>query len=280
MIECLLDANSMIKYYINLTGSDVIKYLFNRISIVKINITNIQVVEVISLFYKFCREGKISIQQREEFKDTFLNDIRIKKILLYDFVNEHILDFDVYDKITVIPPPTKRPKLTFIPIYKGYIKELKDIADSSDTIMLTIMREVHLLTNGDCLLFTSDGHVQDVAKALGLKVIDPEKTGIKNLPKELYERKYEREIVKLKAICVDCDSLTQLPVFKAVNLCMDGVCLKINNRLDIGKRLHIKLDTYGFPIKSEKTEGRVVWSDDYNAGIKFSNAINLLDLID
>lgn len=270
IVHSLLDANSIIKYYVPLPGSKVIKYLFDRSPTTQIYITNIQVAEVVSLFYKLRREKIIpSDDSLEEFKDTFFNDIKNKKILVYDFTNEHILDFKVYKTITTPRPPHKKPERTFIPEFGGYVQELKDIADTGDAIMLMIAREMNFLNQKDVFLVTSDGRVKDVAKSLGIKVIDPEKASVKNLPEAIDQRKQKRKRIELRALCFDCELNTQLPTARTLDICDNGVRLLTKKPIMVGKQLQIKLSPFSDPHKDKEIEGRVVWCNDDRVGIQF-----------
>jgi len=277
-IDCLLDANSLIKYYVDLPGSETIKHLFSS-PLVQINIANIQIVEIISLFYQFRRQGAITSDElREEFKDTFFNDIKIKKILVYDFAERHIMDFEVYDTITNTPPPFKHVKRVMVPEWGGFYQQLKDIANNVDAILLMIMREMHLITQGQCHIVTSDGHVKMVAESFShkLNVIDPEKTSVNDLRKIFDVRNSKRIQVNLKANCIDCASQLYLATAKTSNISDTGLCLEIRDKLKVGKNVEIKLSTYDRSKVMNDIKGQVVWSDytAARAGIQFTNSIN------
>lgn len=274
LIDCLLDTNSIIKRYVA-PSSNIITYLFEKSPTAQINIANIQIVEVISLFYQFRREGLIvSDQQLEEFKDTFFNDIKVGKIKPYDFTDEHILDFDVYKAITNTPPPIKRPASKFISAFGGFVNELKDIADCPDAIMLMIMREMHLITGGECYLFTSDGHVKSVAGVLGLKFIDPEKDGLDKLPEALFLTRSERKKIQLKAICTDCGERGRLPNARTTDISNQGLCIKTKESLVVGAKISVKLFSYDGFKRKEDVVAEVVWSRSDRAGLKFINPID------
>lgn len=273
-IPCLLDTNSIIKRYVA-PSSDVITYLFEKSPTAQINIANIQIVEVISLFYQFRREGLIvSDEQLEQFKDTFFNDIKIGKINPYDFTDEHIIDFDVYRTICNTPPPIKRPVQKFISAFGGFVSELKDIADCPDAIMLMIMREIHLITEGACYLFTSDGHVKSVASVLGLKFIDSEKDGLRGLPEALFLTRPERKNIQLKAICTDCGKRGRLPNAKTSDISDQGLCIKTKETLKVGAKISLKLFSYDGYKRRENIMTEVMWSRGNKAGLKFITPID------
>ncbi|MDD2654903.1 MAG: hypothetical protein PHI86_07370 [Candidatus Omnitrophica bacterium] len=273
----MLDTNSIIKLYVDMRGSEVVRHLYQNPAVL-INIANTQVVEVISLFYKFRREGVFSSdEERTKYVDTFLKDISDKKIEVYDFADEHIKDFEVYEKITNIEPPFKnpiRPKQVFIHKWNAFFKEVKEPADGIDTIMLLIMREMHLMTQKEAFIFSSDGHVKKVAEALGLKIIDPESKSLRELPEELLRFRNKRENINLRAICIDCESSLQLNTSRAVNICKGGLCLETRNLLTVGKRLDIRrLESYDGSKTIENIPSTIVWYDQQKqqAGLKFLN---------
>lgn len=279
-IDCLFDTHSIIKIYVPLKGHEVVKYLFKKSPTAIINIANTQIVETISIFYKSRREGAFSSdKERDSYIDTFLNDIKIGKIKTYDFAEEHIKDFDVYQKITDIRPPNNKPSKVLVPEWDGYYQEFKEPADAIDTIMLLIMREMHLLTQKETYLISSDGHVKLVAKALQLRIIDPELTPIAGLPEQLLLSRDSRINVNLRTICIDCDNNLQMDTAKAVNICRGGLCLETRQPLGIGKRLDIKrLIGYDGFNKAENISAKVVWSNPFNqekfrAGLQFSTPL-------
>lgn len=277
-VDCLFDTNSIIKIYVPLKGSDVAKYLFERSPTALINVATTQIVEIISIFYKFRRQGAFSTdEERDKYVDTFLNDIKTKKIETYAFVEEHIKDLEVYKKVTHIRPPYKNPVKVLVPEWNAFYQEVKEPADSIDTIMLMIMREMHLLTQKECYLVSSDGHVKEVAKVFQLKIIDPEKKSIADLPEELLLSRSKRASVNLRAICIDCETSLQIDTAKAVNMCEGGLCLETKRSLEIGKRLDIKkLVSYDGLRKVENIPAKVVWYNQQKnqAGLQFLTSFN------
>ena len=124
-IDCLLDTNSIVKYYHNELGSNIIKYLFDKSPTASINIFNLHVAEVMSTFYKL-RVKKIlkSDEDRDKLIGTFLQDIRNNKIKVYDFRTEHLKDTErVLQKVYTISPPV-RNKRKYIPFLGSFISEL------------------------------------------------------------------------------------------------------------------------------------------------------------
>ncbi|MCK9431427.1 MAG: PilZ domain-containing protein [Candidatus Omnitrophica bacterium] len=275
---CLLDANSLIKYYVDLSGSAVIRCLLDRSPSKIIYLSTIQAEEIIGNFYKFRRQGIIDSDDKlEAIKDTFFKDIG-KKFYLYDFVREHLIDFSVPIKITQVPPPPKKPAV-YIRWFGSLLPISKRVANTADAIMLKIIREIHLLSGGNCCLVTSDEHVKMVAAALEppLVVIDCEKNGIENFPKKLDPRcSKERQDIKLKVVCCDSDSSAQLETMSTINLSQNGVCLETRKPVETGRLLKMKLSTFNGNAILENIEGLVVW---YNPtlsrlGIEFCTGIN------
>lgn len=275
-IHCLLDANSIIKYYFDLKGSPVIKYLIEKSPTAIVNITTVQIAETISVFYKSCREGAYSLAKREEYKDTFLNDIKQQLIIPYDFVREHILDFDVYEKITEVCPPDLRPITVYIPQCQGFVKELKHLANTGDAIMLLIMREMHLLTDKKCYLFTSDGHVLKIARELGLKTINPERMNLNNLPLELDMRLHKRQNASLKIICKDCvNSSFSYGSTHSMDICAGGICIRQpSTRLCEGNKVNLTVLKGSKEVLADKS-GTITRLKDEAVGIKFDEPIEM-----
>ena len=113
-IECLFDANSLIKYYVNLPGANVVRYLVDKSPNININITNVQVAELISVFYKMHRENIITSEEElEQYKDTFFNDIKKGLFNCYDYVTDHLLDFEVFETISSTKPAQKKSIKSF-----------------------------------------------------------------------------------------------------------------------------------------------------------------------
>ncbi|MFC1704367.1 hypothetical protein ACFL1E_06275, partial [Candidatus Omnitrophota bacterium] len=136
--HCLLDSDALLKYYIDLPGSEVVRYLFDRSPSATINVATTQLMEVLSFFYRL-RTLKIipTDEKLEQFKRTFFNDIKRGKILAYEFAGEHLLDFPGHEMISSV-------------------KKSRDAVDAADRVMILVAREIHTVTNGNCLLFTSD----------------------------------------------------------------------------------------------------------------------------
>jgi hypothetical protein len=188
------------------------------------------------------------------------------------------MDFEVYDTITKTPPPFKHIKRVMVPEWGGFYQQLKDIANNVDAILLMIMREMHFITQGQCYIVTSDGHVKRVAESFlhKLNVIDPEKVSISDLRKVFDVRKSKRSPVNLRANCIDSDSQLYLDTARARNISDTGLCLETKSKIDLGKHLRIKLSTYERNKVVNDIQGQVVWNDcaTGRAGIQFSNIIN------
>lgn len=244
--NCLLDANSLIKYYVDLSGSELIKCLLDRSPAKIVYISTIQAEEIIGNFYKFRRQNIIDSDEKLEIiKDTFFKDIG-NKFYLFDFAREHLLDFVVPAKITEIPPPPRKPHI-YVRWFGSLLPVSKRVANTGDAIMLKIIREIHLLSEGNCCLVTSDEHVQMIAKALDppIMVIDCEKSGIANLPEKLDPRgPDERRDIRLRAICCDSDSSFRFETMSVVNLSRNGACLETKKPIETGRLLKIKLSSF------------------------------------
>jgi len=274
-IYCLLDANSVIKHYVDLPGSEVVNYLFEKSPTAVINISNVQIAEVVSIFYKFHREGIItSVQELEEFKDTFFNDMKTGKITRYAFVDEHILDFEVYRKITETAPPVQKPIRTFIPQFGGFVSELKDIANTGDAIMLMVMREINYLTEGNSCLVTCDGHVLNVAQQLNLRVLNPEKCNIASIPQCLDIRRSKRlKSPTLKIVCKDNFSKEEIGSTSSIDICEGGVLVRKKSNLREGRNIVLRLSPINKKEPVIEQAGQVVRSTEWANAIRFLEPI-------
>ncbi len=275
---CLFDSNVLIKYYVPLQGSDIIIYLIDKNKNVQVNISNVQVVEMISLFHSFYKNGIFSTpDQVVAAIHTFLNDITIGKIKVYEFSSEHILDFSVYKKAASIPTPDVR--LPFVKGKDGIIKGIKDEADGGDIILLLIAREMNLLSNENFFLVTSDSHVKAIASSLNLKVLDPETVTMDSLPVGLDIRKSKRAQIELKAFCAYEGEEKTLPLMRTLDISENGICLEISEPLDTNRRLAIKLTANDNYYKQQFVTGEVLWSHARRAGILTDEPINLEALL-
>ncbi|MBU1863307.1 MAG: hypothetical protein KKH94_06575 [Candidatus Omnitrophica bacterium] len=274
MIHCLGDTNALIKYYIDLPGSDIIRYLIDKNPSVAMNITNVHITEMIGLFYKLRANGIITSDDYcTQYIHTFLHDIKEKKILVYDFSNQHILDFDVFEKIATTPAPLVQLPYT---ITKGIlVKGTKDDADTADSILLVVMREMHLLSEGKSFLVTCDAHVKAIAHVFGLPVIDPEKVTIDMLPTVLNLRSEQRKEVTLNALCTYENDVQVMPVMRTINISERGLCLRTRDVLIPHKNVVIDLVSENNGREMHKIRGSVQWVAEHCAGIKSETPISL-----
>lgn len=278
-IDCLLDTNSIVKYYHNELGSNIVQYIFDKSLCININILNLHVAEVMSTFYKLRVKNILkSNEQRDKLIATFLLDIRNNKIKVYDFRTEHLKDTErVLQKVYTIPPPVKS-KRKYIPFLGGFITELKDFADVMDSLLLVAMCEIQYLI-GESYLFTSDGHVLEVAKSLNLATINPETTSINCLPPSLDRRRGKRNSVEVKAVCLDSETALNLGSTRTVDLCESGVCLAaLNSNVEIGKLINLKLSSFNNPTRNIEVQGDIIWKDERGLGIRFLQSISLSSL--
>lgn len=278
-IDCLLDTNSIVKYYHNEPGSNIIQYLFDKSPSANINILNLHVAEVMSTFFKLRVKKKLkSDEDRDKLIATFLQDIRNSKIKIYDFRTEHLKDTErVLQKVYTIPPPVKN-KRKYIPFLKGFYTEFKDFADIMDSLLLVAMCEIQYLI-GESYLLTSDGHVLEIAKSLNLATINPAAITIDRLPPSLDRRTIRRDCVGIKAICLDPETTLNLGSTRTVDICESGACLEaLNDNIPIGSAISLKLSSFNAPHKNIEVPGNVVWNGTKGLGVKFLQSINLSSL--
>jgi len=273
-IVCLLDANSIIKYYHNEPGSKIVKYLFNFSPTAQINILNLHIPEVVSVFHKLRVKGILSSDDiRDEIIDTFLADIRDHKILPYEF-KERLFPqlFDNFNVSYSIPPPKKRKKYFWF--LHGYAQELKEIADVNDMAMLTIMQEIQGII-GESYLVTSDGHVLDIARAMNIATLDPENITEANLPFSLDRRSISRREIRRQAICKDKETSNCLGSWHICNICCNGAKISSNKKIPLTTKVILSVRKQNSKEVDIEIEGEIVWSTEKNFGIKFTNPINV-----
>jgi hypothetical protein len=273
-VDCLFDTNSIIKRYHGERGTRIVDYLFNSPK-VRINLLNIQVIEVIKAFYKIRKDNRVADDQaRDTLIDTFLKDIDTgdgsKKIKLYDFSNEHLKDMGVYRPVTDIEPKT-------IEVWNKKLKkkEIKQKRRSNtvDTIMLIVMREVKFINESyglESYLVACDEHVIDVAKSLGISIINPETVPIGSLPVSLDIREHKRHSKRLKAICTDSKTGQSLGSTSTVDICGAGLKVHHLGNLTHGRMINFRLEAFDGSCKPLETRGEICWLRPGYCGVKLS----------
>lgn len=286
MINCLYDANAIIKYYFPaLDKHQIVKYLLEESPHSYNNISTIQATEVLSLFYKARREGGIDTDDKlEGYKDSFFDDIKIGKLHLYDFAQEHLLDFPVYKTISETCPPPDRYITEYLPECKGFVRKLKNVANSADAIMLLTMREIYHLAEKkgkESFLITSDGHVKAVAEKMKIKVIDPERTPRNCIPPELDRRYLKRKNKALGAICKYPNDESTIMSTSTIDICDGGACIKSIGKLFDPKK-HLSIFIYDYSNRDDRAEqlSEVIYSDKEKVRVKFIEPINIRRFID
>lgn len=278
-VYCLLDTNSILKRYFPEAGTEIIDYLFDRSPTAIIYLANVQVVEVIRILHSLRAENRIkSDHDRDAIIDSFLKDIDIGtnngKIKLYGFANEHLKDQEVYIPVFQIPRPISYVKTKNCKI----IKIKKKRADTIDTIMLIIMREVHFLSDTmkeEGYLVTSDEHVLDVANYLKLKTINPEKIKIFNMPPSLDARKQKRNTFPLlKVICNDCLSDQPLGSTSTIDFCEGGICIRKNENFIVGRTIKIRMSSFNDHGGVIERSGEIIRLDAWKSVLKFSEPVS------
>jgi len=277
-MHCLFDTNALIKYYVPLKGSNIVHYLIDKNRKVIANITNVQIAEMIALFHNFRANGILSSdEQVVQATHTFLNDIKTERILRYDFCSEHLLDFAVYKKAASIPAP--EAPIELMKRVGSTTKGNKTAADTSDLILLLVMREMNLIADGKVFLVTCDTHVKSIARDLGIKVLDPEEDTLSSLPHGLDVRQDKRAAISLKALCTLDDGEKNLPLTRTLDVSANGMCLEVKEPLEVDRKVTVKLAATDNYYNTQEVEGNVLWSHSNRAGIQTSSPINLEALL-
>jgi len=283
MINCLFDANAAVKYYFPTEDPHkLVKYLVESPKVIS-NITTVQITEVLSMFYKFHRKKIItSDSELTMYVDTFLKDIAPNdpKFNRYDFVEEHIKDLEVYKVISETCPPADRRETEYLPECGGVVKKLKNVANTADALMLIIMREIHLITDKNCYLITSDSHVKKIAEKLGLKFIDPNTTPLATVPFDVDRRAFKRKNHNLGAICKYRNSADTLMSTSTINICEGGACVRSTGKV-IEPKSRVSIYLYDFSDKTNREEqhAEVIYSDKDKMRVKFIEPIVINRLI-
>ena len=277
--ECLFDTNAIVKRYHPEEGSEIVDYLFDKSPRITINLTTPQVVEVLSVFYKLRADGKITEDERVTATDTFLKDISLGKIYLYDFAKRHLTDTDIYKPIAEFKPI----KFTYIDKKTGKKRTGKKFRpNTADSLMLLIMREIkiHIETAGDeAYLVTSDEPVIKIAEGLKIKVINPEKTSKSKLPRTLDIREHIRRPLNAKAVFHDLE--TKQPLGHSTSEDISEMGLKVRNLpgLTQDRMVNFRLERSNKTIR--ETWGEVKWQSPRYCGLRLAEFIPAehLDLI-
>jgi len=165
-VHCLLDTNALIKRYKEEEGSNLIEALFEHPAAK--HFLNVCIPEIIATFFSFELQGEITKDERNELKDIFIQDIREYNIIIHDVKGKTIRQTDEVHEISFqVPRPTYTDPKT------GQQK-VKPAISAIDALVLSAALE--LKGNYDRIfLFTSDGHMKEVAKRLDIIVKDVEK---------------------------------------------------------------------------------------------------------
>ncbi len=276
-VDCLFDTNSIIKRYHGERGTRIVDYLFNSPK-VRINLLNIQVIEVIKAFHKIRKDNRIADDQaRDSLIDTFLKDIDTgdgsRKIKLYDFSNEHLKDMGIYCPITDIEPKTIE---VWDKKLKKKVTKQKRRANTVDAIMLIVMREVKFINESyglESYLVACDEHVIDVAQSLGISLINPEKVSIGSLPASLDIRDYKRHSKRLKVICTDLKTGQSLGSTSTVDICGAGLKVHHLGNLTQGRMVNFRLEVFDGPCAPLETRGEICWLRPGYCGVKLTELI-------
>ncbi len=258
-IPCLLDTNAIVKYYHTEVGSNIVQYLFDKSPSAQINIINLHIPEVVSVFHKLHAKSLITGQARDAAIDTFLKDVSNERILPYtcdgdDFDEIHNNFYTVYK----IPPPVKKKR--YFQFLGGWISELKDIADTLDVGMLTIMREIKD-SIGESYLFSSDGHVIKIAEAMGLPILNPERMSYDDIPTSINKRRSPRKKINLKVKCQEPETFTTILSTNTIDLCFSGACINYNKKVDVGKKIVLKISDHKDKHSEATQDAEVVWAE-------------------
>lgn len=171
MIFFIFDSSAILKRYKREKGSDTVNKIINY-SKGRAFLPNFCIPEVLSVFevlYHFGskigygRRKKITYAERNKFRAAFLGDINHGRFYPYELDRNHIRNVDyVYEKSFRIAPGGQNDR-------KRY-----DAIDTTDCLILSMAIELSALYRTNLFLITSDTHMKKIARALKIKIIDPE----------------------------------------------------------------------------------------------------------
>lgn len=162
MIFCLFDTSAVVKHYKKELGSNVINHILDCRK-TRALIPNFCVPEVLSVFEYMHYVGekdkelkkriKITKDERNVLKDTFLKDVVINRLFFpYNLNRHHIVDCDLVHSKS-------------FPMKKGI--------DMVDKLVISMAYELNQMFYSNLVLVTADKDQQDVAKALKIKTNNP-----------------------------------------------------------------------------------------------------------
>lgn len=267
-VDCLLDTNAIVKHYHAEDGSDVINYLFDKAP-AELNILNIQIAEVVTIFYTLRRLNEIKTDSDcEALIDTFFADIRDKRLMVYDFTNEHLKNMDIFRTVHNTP----RIKRKF---YNPHMKN-KERCDAIDTIMLIVAKEITDCTR-NAFLVTGDEHAIAVAQKQRIKTINPNEGLAKALPFCLDVRNSTRRKVQAKAICKNKTTGQSVGTMQTFDISRTGMRIKSLRAVSLNDELSIQFLRGGGKV-SQSIKGNVLWRGKNTMGVHFASEISLKKL--
>jgi len=271
-VDCLFDTSAIVKQYHGETGTKIVDYLFKSPK-VTISLLTVQVVEVIKTFYKLRSENKIDDTARDVAIDTFLKDISIGKIYLYDFAKRHLTDMGIYQPIADYKPE----EISFYNKKTGKTeKRTKPRPNTADALALIIMREIKYLNEcagAEAYLIASDEPIIKVAEALGIKVINPEQASISTLPPSVDMREHRRLALNARAIFKDYATSQPLGSSKSEDISAMGI--KVHHLLQLTpKRLvSFRLESFNENKTIKETWGEVQWQSASHCGLRLAESL-------
>lgn len=220
--------------------------------------------ETIQQFYYAHRDSQsdpdpISEQERDELVNNLMQDIKNKRLWLYPMTDSLFAKTTEIFNTSFVTPCKGREPICVI-----------------DMLVIAVALELKRLGIVEVEIYSSDFHLCDTARAMGIDSYDPKTVCIDDLPSDINRRKVKRPVCELPIICNDLTSTSAraLGRTQTVNICEGGICIKHPNRkISRGDRLNLKI------LHSEQQifdgNGTVTWSDEEKAGIKVDQRIDI-----
>jgi hypothetical protein len=177
--HCVVDTSALLKKYRDEAGTEIMRTLFNREDCA-IHVLNVSIPEVTGAFVRWQLDGTLNPVQRDELLKLFIEDIKEYRVIIHNVTHRNIVKTDdIWDNSISVQPPkqpgisrqVKCPKCgqSFSENVNIYNRRIGPV----DVLVLSVCSEIQK-AYGKAYLFSSDGHMLNIAQKLGMKIHNPE----------------------------------------------------------------------------------------------------------
>ena len=179
----LFDSSALLKRYNkDEKGHEFVNQIFAKLNVITVHFPEICISEILQSFHRKVKERRISSRTQEILKKSFLEDIKQRLICIY-----HLSDRDIIGVDQIIP--------------KAWLgnMESKPKAGAMDCSVISSAVRFREVMSG-VFLVSSDEGMNIIAKAMNIKIIDPENCTIKKLKNLIQQKKTYpmRKILRMK----------------------------------------------------------------------------------